>query len=287
LGFEFKTATQYYYLFVVLLIVIYLIVHRLNLSRIGRAWRAMREDELAAEVMGLPTRGLKLLAFSTGAGIAALAGAVDAAWQGNVIPDPRYNILALINLYAMVVLGGIGSLPGAILGALIFTVLPEILRNVQAASALFYAGLVIGLFALARSSLRFVYVLGGTVIIALLLKFVVAAIVPDFPAVAGAENASAINVWIRRALLIPTNFKAAGNVVTLLAAPVILWMLYARGSLRYMLMGVAIYLLAFSWETRLSAEPSATRVLIIGITLVALMIARPQGLLGKPEVKVV
>jgi branched-chain amino acid transport system permease protein len=286
-GFRFETATQYYYLFVVLLVLVYLVVHRLNQSRIGRGWRAMREDELAAEVMGIPTRGLKLLAFSTGAGIAALAGAVDAAWQGNVVPDPRYNILALINLYAMVVLGGIGSLPGAVIGALIFTVLPEILRNVQAASVLFYAGLVIGVYALTRSPRNFVAILGGTVLVALLLKLVVTTILPEFPAIAGADNPAAINMWIRRALLIPANFRVAGNVATLLAAPIILWMLYARASLRPVLMGLALYVLAFSWETRLSAEPSATRILIVGITLVALMIARPQGLLGKPEVRVV
>ena len=131
-GYEFTSTLQYYFLFLVLLGAVVLVVHHINQSRLGRAWRAMREDELAAEVMGMPTRRLKLMAFAIGAAIAALTGTVFAAWQGNVVPI-RYSVLALINLYAMIVLGGLGSLPGVIIGAFIFTVLPEIWRNVEAA----------------------------------------------------------------------------------------------------------------------------------------------------------
>ncbi|MCB8945776.1 MAG: branched-chain amino acid ABC transporter permease [Ardenticatenaceae bacterium] len=87
-GYTFESTLQYYYLFFVLLVIVYIFVNHVNHSRIGRAWRAMREDELAAEVMGMPTRNLKLLAFAIGAGIAALAGAVDAACRAMWCQNP-------------------------------------------------------------------------------------------------------------------------------------------------------------------------------------------------------
>ena len=78
-----------------------------------------------------------------------------------------------------------------------------------------------------------------------------------------------------------------GNIVTGSALLLLLLTLLAKGRAQWWLLGVTIYAFAFAWETRLSLEPSATRVLIVGATLVVLMVARPQGLLGKPEVKVV
>jgi branched-chain amino acid transport system permease protein len=177
-GFTFESTLAYYYLFFVLLVLVYVVVNHINHSRIGRAWRAMREDELAAEVMGIPTKRMKLLAFAMGAGIAALAGAVDAAWQGNVVPEPRYSILTLINLYAMVVLGGTGSLPGVVIGAFIFTVLPEALRNVQFAGFLFYGFAIGGLWLWLRPFKRFALVFGGAIAGGLLFKLLINLIMP-------------------------------------------------------------------------------------------------------------
>jgi ABC-type branched-subunit amino acid transport system permease subunit len=89
-------------------------------------------------------------------------------------------------------------------------------------------------------------------------------------------------------LILPENVRVAGNIVTVLAIAVLLAAVLLRRRVWafHALLGVGLYLFAFAWETRLAVEPSATRILIIGVTLVVLMIVRPQGLLGKPEVRV-
>jgi len=287
-GYEIASLAQYYYFFLLLLLVVYTAVTHLNQSRIGRSWRAIREDELAAEVMGIPTRRLKLLAFAIGAGIAALAGATDAAFQGSVVPNPRYSALTLINLYAMVVLGGLGSLPGAVIGAFLFTVLPEALRSITVAGYLFYSALLIGLFTLMRPWRRLLLVLGGTIVAGYVFKFAVNLIAPQFDS--GYPDAgSVINQIVQGWLVIPPAFLWVGKIVTVLAVLALLGaiVLRARPAWHNSLVGLALYTLAFSWETTLVANPSATRILVVGLTLVILMIARPQGLLGKAEVKIV
>ena len=287
-GFRFDSTLQYYYLFLVLLTLVYLAVHNLNASRIGRAWRAVREDELAAETMGTPTGRLKVLAFVVGAGIAALAGSVEAAWLANVVPVPRYSALTLINLYAMVVLGGIGSLPGVVLGAFIFTVLPEVLRSITLASFFFYGLGLLGVWAVLKSWRRFALVLGGTVAGGLLLKFVLSFVWPGLNS-SPLQTGSWLNRLVQGWLVLPADTQTVGNIVTIGAIFVLLAavLLKHRPRLFDVLLGLTLYLFAFSWETRLAVEPAATRILIVGVSLVVLMIVRPQGLLGKAEVKVV
>ena len=287
-GFTFDSTLHYYYLFLVLLALVYVAVHNLNASRIGRAWRAIREDELAAEVMGTPTGRLKLLAFAIGAGIAALAGSVEAAWLANVVPVPRYSALTLINLYAMVVLGGIGSLPGVVLGAFIFTVLPEVLRSITLASFFFYGLGLLGVWGVLRSWRRFVLVIGGTVVGGLLLKLLVRLVWPGLDANA-LQTGSWLNRLVQNWLVLPSNYQTVGNVVTIAAIFVLLAAILFKHKPRLFdaLLSLTLYAFAFAWETRLALEPSATRILIVGVTLVVLMIVRPQGLLGKAEVKVV
>jgi branched-chain amino acid transport system permease protein len=285
-GYEFKSTLQYYYLFLVLLGLVVLVVHHLNQSRLGRAWRAMHEDELAADVMGMPTRRLKLMAFATGAAIAALAGTVFAAWQGNVVPI-RYSTLALINLYAIVVLGGLGSLPGVIIGAFIFTVLPEILRNVEMAGILVYAGTLIGLIWWLKPSKRLIGVLGGTIVAGVLLKLVVNMVWPGLDAGVAPTEGSIVNQWVQSWLIIPANFKITGNIVIGVAILTLLLTLLIKNEWRWLLLSLTLYLFAFAWETRLATEPAVTRILVLGTSLVVLMITRPQGLLGKLRVQIV
>ena len=105
-----------------------LVVHRLYHSRIGRAWIAIREDETAAAMMGIPVVRLKLLAFSISAGIAGIAGAFFAGFTGFVDPSTATFEQSVLIL-AMVILGGIGSLPGSILGALVLYLAPTLLRD--------------------------------------------------------------------------------------------------------------------------------------------------------------
>jgi len=128
-GHEFPSVTLYYYLFLVLVILTVIISHRLEVSRIGRAWMAIREDEIAAKAMGLNTRNLKLLAFGMGATFGGVSGAMFAAFQGFISPE-SFTLAESVMIVAMVVLGGIGHIPGVILGALLLSALPEVLRYV-------------------------------------------------------------------------------------------------------------------------------------------------------------
>ena len=128
-GFTFNSVSMYYYLFLVLVIFSIIICHRLENSRIGRAWMAIREDEIAAKAMGINTRNLKLLAFGMGATFGGVSGAMFAAFQGFVSPE-SFSLMESIMIVAMVVLGGIGHLPGVIIGALLLAALPEVLRHV-------------------------------------------------------------------------------------------------------------------------------------------------------------
>ncbi len=284
-GSTFTPTIKYYFLFLIMLGLVVLVVHHMNQSRLGRGWRAMREDDLAAEVMGIPVRHLKLMAFATGAGIAALAGATFAAWQGNVVPI-RYNVLALINLYAMVVLGGLGSLPGVIIGAFIYTLLPEILRNVVYATTLFYVGGLIGLVAWLEPSKRLVMVLGGTFLAGLLLKFLVNLLWPGFDTGVAPTEGFFLNQWAQSWLIIPANFTTAGNLAIGAGIAALLATVSIKNWWRYVFLGLTIYLFGFAWETRLAVEPSVTRILVVGASLVVLMITRPQGLLGKLRVEI-
>lgn len=285
-GYRFGSTWSYYFLFLALLGLVALIVHHLDRSRLGRAWRAMREDELAAEVMGMPTTHLKLLAFAFGAAIAGLAGAVFAAWQGNVVPG-RYDVLTLINLYAMLILGGLGSLPGAIIGAFVFTVLPELLRSIEVAGFLFYGGGLIGLIRWLKISRRLVAILGGTLMGGLLLNLGTNGFWPGFDSGIPPAAGSFFNQWAQSWLVIPASFKLAGNIAISLAILTLLLSLWLKKSWRWILLGLAIYLAVFAWETRLASEPAVTRLLVVGVTLIVLMITRPQGVLGKVQVRVV
>ncbi|SCK10347.1 branched-chain amino acid transport system permease protein [Variovorax sp. HW608] len=128
-GFTISSVTLYYYLFLALVLFTILISHRLQLSRIGRAWMAIREDEIAAKAMGINTRNMKLLAFGMGASFGGVAGSMFAAFQGFVSPE-SFALSESVMIVAMVVLGGIGHLPGVILGAVLLSALPEVLRYV-------------------------------------------------------------------------------------------------------------------------------------------------------------
>jgi len=128
-GFELASVTLYYYLFLALVLLTILISWRLETSRIGRAWMAIREDEIAAKAMGLNTRNLKLLAFGMGATFGGVSGAMFAGFQGFVSPE-SFSLMESVMIVAMVVLGGLGHLPGVVLGAVLLAALPEVLRYV-------------------------------------------------------------------------------------------------------------------------------------------------------------
>ncbi len=128
-GFELASVTLYCYLFLALVVLTLVICYRLQQSRIGRAWMAMRDDEVAAQAMGIHLRNLKLLAFAIGAAVGGVAGALFGVFQGFVSPE-AFSLQESVVVVAMVVFGGIGHIPGVVLGAVVLTALPEVLRYV-------------------------------------------------------------------------------------------------------------------------------------------------------------
>ena len=128
-GYDINSVTLYYYLFMILVVISVVICYRLQDSRVGRAWMAIREDEIAAKAMGINTRNMKLLAFGMGASFGGVSGAMFGAFQGFVSPE-SFSLMESVMIIAMVVLGGIGHIPGVILGAVLLAALPEVLRYV-------------------------------------------------------------------------------------------------------------------------------------------------------------
>ncbi|OON60927.1 ABC transporter ATP-binding protein [Massilia sp. KIM] len=128
-GFTMPSVNAYYFLFLALTIATIFVTTRLQHSRLGRAWVAIREDEIAAKAMGINTRNVKLLAFAMGASFGGVAGAMFGAFQGFVSPE-SFSLTESIAVLAMVVLGGIGHIPGVVLGGVLLAALPEVLRHV-------------------------------------------------------------------------------------------------------------------------------------------------------------
>jgi branched-chain amino acid transport system permease protein len=128
-GFTIPSVTLYYYLFLLLTIGVIVVSIRLQSSRVGRAWMAIREDEIAAKAMGINTRNVKLLAFAMGASFGGVSGAMFASFQGFVSPE-SFILMESIVIVAMVVLGGMGHVPGVILGAVLLYAIPETLREI-------------------------------------------------------------------------------------------------------------------------------------------------------------
>jgi branched-chain amino acid transport system permease protein len=128
-GFAMPSVNGYYFLFLFLCIGIIIVSIRLQNSRLGRAFVAIREDEIAAKAMGIHARNIKLSAFALGASFGGVAGAMFAAFQGYISPE-SFSLNESIAVLSMVVLGGMGHVPGVVLGAVILAALPEVLRHV-------------------------------------------------------------------------------------------------------------------------------------------------------------
>ena len=148
---------KYYYFLLFVLLIVIVINLRLQNSRIGRAWEAIREDEMAARAMGINTRNLKLLAFAMGASFGGIAGGMFSAMQGFISPE-SFILTESVMVLSMVVLGGMGNIWGVILGAILLSFVPEILRyTVEPAQQALFGKMIIDpevirmlLFGLAR-----------------------------------------------------------------------------------------------------------------------------------------
>ena len=127
LGLPISGPAKYYYLLLVVMLAVIFISVRLQNSRIGRAWEAIREDEVAARSMGINTTRIKLLAFAMGASFGGVAGGMFSAIQGFISPE-SFVLVESIMVLSMVVLGGMGNVWGVVLGAVLLSYVPELLR---------------------------------------------------------------------------------------------------------------------------------------------------------------
>ena len=285
-GAQITTNKGYFYLLLILLVLTMAALHLLDTSRTGRAWRAVREDPLAAEMMTIPVNRVKLMAFSFGAVVAALAGTVFAAQQISVFPTD-FDTTFLILIYAALILGGAGSIGGAVLGGLILSVtLDGFLRSPTQSGYLFYGVILLTLIVKLRPWWRLIAVVAGTAVFGLVVHAIVHAV--SASAVAGGPQSSGwIADLVRNWVVVPRNPAAAGNVGFVLLLGLLVALVQVRGRWRTVLLVPTLYLSVCVWEGRLVTVPAITRQILIGAILIVMMNARPQGLLGSRRVEVV
>ena len=144
---EFATPQQIYYLIFAGCLLVGFISWRLRDSRLGRAWMAVREDEDAAQAMGINLVSTKLLAFATGAAFSALSGAIFASKLGSVYPH-SFNVMISINILCLIIVGGMGSIPGVLVGAIALVGLPELLREFAEYRLLVYGAALVAMMIL-------------------------------------------------------------------------------------------------------------------------------------------
>jgi branched-chain amino acid transport system permease protein len=141
------TPQNYSVLIWICALFVFIVSFRLKESRIGRGWNAIREDELAANTIGINTNRMKLYSFATGAMIAGFAGAVFASFQDSVFPN-NFDFQQLVIVYCMVIIGGLGNIYGVIAGAIALSVLPEILREYGGLRMMIYGIVLVSIMAI-------------------------------------------------------------------------------------------------------------------------------------------
>jgi ABC-type branched-subunit amino acid transport system permease subunit len=286
LGYEFGSVRSYLWLSLGVFTVVVVALYFLNQSRTGRAWRAVREDPLAAELMSMPVNRLKLLAFMFGAATAGFTGTIFGAVQSGAFPGD-YDVGLLITIYAIVILGGLGSLGGVVIGALVVNGAPELLRSSANARFLFYGVLLLALLIALRPWYRLLFVLLGTVAFGFAVHAIVAAAWSRGTAghiEGGGSLGRALEHWV----LLPTHTEQIGGwaYFGLIVAALVLTVV--RGWWRTLVLIPTLYLAAFVWENKLVEQVSgATRLILLGALLVVIMNVRPSGIFGTSRVEVV
>jgi branched-chain amino acid transport system permease protein len=284
-GLEITSTNEYYYVSLIAFVLVMVMLHFVSESRTGRAWRALREDPLAAEAMSMPVNRLKLLAFAFGAAVAGFTGTIYGAVQTGAFPGD-FDVALLITIYAIVILGGAGSLAGVVVAAIIVQGVPELLRTPETARWFFYAAIVVGLVARLRPWPR----LAGVLVTLVGFGFAVHALADEFwPrwTAREIEDESALASVLESWMLLPSDPKQLGNwaFVALIAAFLLVTRLGTRW--RTIALVPTLYLAAFVWENLLIQEVSgATPLILLGAVLVVLMNARPQGLFGTARVEI-
>jgi ABC-type branched-subunit amino acid transport system permease subunit len=281
---QITTLQGYFILLVILLVLSMAVLHMLDTSRMGRAWRAVREDPLAASAMTVPVNRVKLMAFAFGAMIAAMAGTVFAAQQSNVFPT-NFDTPYLILIYAGLILGGVGSISGAVVGGLLVSiVLDGFLRSPTQSGYIFYGVILITLLVKLRPWARLAFVIGGTIVFGFVMNAIVGAIWPSATAgIPGANNTWTDLHWA----IVPSNPVLFGNICFVALLCMVIVLVQVHHHWRTILLIPTLYLAACTWEARLSQVPAITRLLLLGAILIVVMAWRPSGLLGSRRVEIV
>ncbi len=258
-----------------------------NQSRTGRAWRASREDPLAAEVMSIPVNRLKISAFIFSWAVAGLFGAIYAAILTATV-STNFSIGLLITIYAVIILGGLGSVAGVVVGAIIinctFVFLEPQTDHPGFKRWLFY-GTIILLIALLKPWYKAVILFVGTVA----TGFIVHAVVAAWGGSAWTAGKTVSGAgWLSHWVVIPkTSHGNVDNILYIGLVVAIVLVMSLKGWWRIIALGPTIYLAAVVWENVLTENPGVTAFILFGAMLVGLMIKRPQGLLGTARVEIV
>ena len=284
-GFKVDSTIKQYYLLLIVVSVVLILLMFVNESRTGRAWRALREDPLAAEVMSIPVNRLKLLAFVCGAAVAGLTGAIYATIATAALPGD-YDVGLLITIYAIMILGGFGSIMGIVVGAVIVSSVPELLRSSANARPLFYGAILIAILVKLRPWRLLAAELGGLLALGFAIHAIAGAAYPRLvhgESIGSGLFARALDRW----MLFPGNpVKISDVAYILLVAAIVVYPQISR-LWRAFLVAPLLYLVMFVWENLLLFQiGGATRLILLGALLVALMIVRPQGLFGTATVEI-
>jgi branched-chain amino acid transport system permease protein len=284
-GGQIGSVLGYYYIALIMLIVLMAGLHMLDTSRTGRAWRALRDDPLAAQVMTIPINGIKVMAFSFGAIVAALAGTLFAAEQGAVFaPDFQSSVLILI--YACLVLGGVGGIAGAVLGGVTVTVAQAMLNSPTDSGYLFYGLILLTIVARVRPWRRLAALLAAIVVFGVALRAIVGAI--SHAAVAGSPGSAGwIGTVMRHYVIVPSDSTDYGKILFVVLICALIAVVQLKGIRRLIAVVPTVYIAFCCWETLLITNPGTTAIVMLGAILVVTMAARPEGLLGTRRVEVV
>jgi branched-chain amino acid transport system permease protein len=281
---QLSSIRSYYWFCLLLAAVVAIVLGLIERSRTGRAWKALREDPLAAELLGMPTAWLKLVAFAIGAGVASLSGSVFAAVQVGVFPQ-NFGVPLLITLYAMLILGGAGSLAGVAVGAVVFNVLLEVLRTPGQATWLFFSILVLGILRYGRPLRRMGTLVCATVAIGLSVFWVTRLVEPMWTK--GHVPAAGLSVVLDHWTIYSPSGARLGQVALAGVLLLIVALAYLSGWWRVVLVSPLLYLSFVAWVNILVQNPSVTRLVLVGGILILLINVRPNGLLGDRRVEVV
>jgi ABC-type branched-subunit amino acid transport system permease subunit len=295
-GYRLNSTKQQYFFLLIVIALAATALYFVNQSRTGRAWRALREDPLAAEVLSIPVNRLKILAVTLGAAIAGLCGTIFAA-SFTAVTSGSFGISLVILLYAIIILGGLGSIAGVILGGFVINISSEFLApqndHPGVKRWLFY-GTILLVVMMLKPWYRAALVLAGTVAFGYVVHAIVSATTAatwtsGMPISGGSHS---LTEGIRGWVVMPQSGLTNGHgnfntcLYILLVAAVVLTR-SLKGWWRLAALVPTLYLTAMVWENILAPNPSVTALILFGAMLIGLMTVRPQGLLGTARVEIV